>query len=89
MVIDFSKETKNFSIIKGGLKVSYSALTKFRAWALTEDIAKIQMPEFPSTLSSFEVDTSSDTITVGGTPFSGSAADLVDLLRDEVFIGDL
>lgn len=88
--IDFSKETKGISITRDNTKVSYSSNVKFRGYATGVDIANIDIDPFSNQpISQYKVDTSIDTITINGVAFTDNAEDLIDDLRDTVFIDDV
>lgn len=85
---EFTKETGGFSIKKDALKVSYSSATKFRAYA-SGTKANILFPEYPQPISQIEVIIGTDTVKVNTVTFAGTATELVDALRDTVFIADV
>jgi len=88
-VYTFVKETKGFSITKDGLKVSYN-LASFRGYGSAANVAMITFPQFSDNpISQISVDMAVDTVTIGVTPFAGTAIQLVDNLRDNIFITDV
>ena len=85
----FVKETKGFSITKDGLKVSYN-LVSFRGFGSAANVASISFPQFSDNpVSQISVDMDVDTVTIGVTPFAGTATQLIDNLRNNIFIADL
>lgn len=79
----FVKETNGFSITKDGLKVRYGDVS-FRGFP-KGDVAQIQISEFKgSRLSDYDINLSSDTVSVNSVVFSGTATELIDELGDTV-----
>lgn len=84
MTINFSKETKGFSITKDGKKISYGNVS-FRAYPNTDNnVAAISFSQFQQDISRYEVNTATDTVTVGGVANAQNASALIDTLRNTV-----
>ena len=81
----FKKETKGFSVTKDLLKASYGGIS-YRATGSVAKVAKIEFPGFQYTgVNGYSIDLNVDTVTIGVTPFAGTASALIDSLRDTVF----
>jgi hypothetical protein len=81
----FTKETKGFSISKDGSKVSYAGAFSFTGHS-SGTTATIKINESGKLrLNDSIISIGVDTVTIGVTPFAGTASGLIDTLRDTVF----
>lgn len=81
----FTRENQGFSITRAGIKVSYLA-TSIRVYPrIDEPEVKIEITQFNTPLSQYTVNVEKDDITVNEEPFTGTAEELADEFRDNVY----
>lgn len=81
-IYDFVKETNGFSITKNDKKVRYDNIS-YRAFT-TGTVLEIQINEFRTGLSNYNIDISTDQVTINTVEFSGTSEELLNEVGDTV-----